>query len=262
MALACDPIFPPPESYTTGVQARASQAPSRSSSDAFSEGGNKSSLAELQLLHKALSHNFMDLRYLASINASYSGYQIIEKDEQIMRSDEVYSTERSLLTLSNLCEPSNFITSCGVATIVFIDNYLRNIPFVARLIGRHVARLKVSMELFLDRASNSAARSATPKTVLWTLYVGGIAAENEAEREWFIAQLVSFCDLLKLGSWEDAERILKSFLWPAVWDFQGILLWQCLENTRFTSSKPQKSEADSTTKTSSCEICVTVRGKK
>ena len=189
------------------------------------------SLTELQLLHKDLIDKFIDLRYLVGINSLHRR-QTVERDEQIMNSDEVYFTERSLLTLSNLLGPRNLVTSCCIAAIIFIDNHLRGIDFIARIVSRHVARLKLSMELFLDEASGYAAQSTTPQTILWTLYVGGIAAGSRLERGWFVAQLLDFCDLLEVNCWEDAEGVLENFLWPGAWDLEGILLWECIEDAR------------------------------
>jgi hypothetical protein len=184
------------------------------------------------VLNKALIDKFIDLRYLAGINSLPGRRQSISRDEQIWRSDEVYFIERSLLTLSNLSGPRDFVTSCCVAAIIFIDNQLRGIAFIARIMSRHVARLKLSMEMFLDDATNLATNSTTPRTILWTLYVGGIAAGSRPERGWFIGQLLEFCDHLNLHCWNDAEGILKQFLWPVTWDFEGILLWECVEDAR------------------------------
>ena len=190
------------------------------------------SLIELQVLNKDLVGRFIDLRYLTGINSLPGRRQSISRDEQIWRSDEVYFTERSLLTLSNLSGPRNFVTSCCVAAIIFIDNQLRGIAFIARIMTRHVARLKLSMELFLEDASSFAAGSNTPRTILWTLYVGGIAAGSRLERVWFVTQLLEICDLLELRCWDDTEGILKQFLWPVTWDYEGILLWECVEDAR------------------------------
>ena len=187
---------------------------------------------ELQLLHGDLPDSFIDIRYLAGISSLFTRRQTIERDEQIMRSDKVYWNERKLLTLSNLGGPQNFVTSCSIAAIIFIDNHLRDIAFNARLIGRHVARLKLSIELFLDQPSNFTLCPTIPRTILWALYVGGIAAGNRPERNWFVTQLSERCDLLELNSWEDAEGVLKSFLWPLAWNSLGILLWECLEDAQ------------------------------
>jgi hypothetical protein len=227
-ALACDPIFTPPDFVATNAHSRASHNQRRSSSNESFLGGNIGTLMELQLLHKDLIDRFVDLRYLAAFNRR----QTSERDEQIMRSDEVYSTERSLLTLSNLCGPRNFVTSCCIAALIFIDNHLRNIEFIARIIGRQVARLKLSMELFLEDTSSFVANSTTPRTIFWTLYIGGIAAGSRPERGWFVAHLLEFCDLLEISCWEDAEGVLKNFLWPVTWNFHGSFLWQCVDGAR------------------------------
>lgn len=229
-ALACDPIIPILDCPETKAYIRASQAQRRLSSNS-SLGENTGSLIELQVLNKDLIDKFIDLRYLAGINSLPGRRQSISKEEQIWKSDELYFTERSLLTLSNLSGPRNFVASCCIAALIFIDNHLRGIAFCARLIGRHVARLKLSMELFRDTSSSTASLT-TPRAILWALYVGGIAAGTKPERGWFVAQLLEFCDILELCSWDDAEGVLKQFLWPLNWDFEGMTLWESIVDAR------------------------------
>ena len=190
------------------------------------------SLIELQGLNKDLVEKFIDLRYLAGLSSLPGRRQSISGEEQIWKSDEVYFTERSLLNLANMSESRNFVTSCCIAAIIFVDNHLRGISFIARLMARHATRLKLSMEQFFDDGSGFGARSTTPRAILWTLYVGGIAAANRPEQVWFVAQLLDICDLLEIRCWDDAEGLLSQFLWPAAWDSEGILLWQFVEDAR------------------------------
>jgi hypothetical protein len=234
-ALSCDPLFPVPEYPEMKAYLRAARVQRRSLSKSC-QGEDMGTLTELGLLSKDLIDKFIDLRYLANISSLPACRLTVEMEEQIMRSDEVYFTERSLLTLSNLSGPRSFVTAYCIATIIYIDNHIRDIAFIARLVSRHVARLKLSMELFLGEAPNFAATSTTPRTIFWTLYVGGIAAGGRIERGWFVTQILDFCDLLKLNFWEDAESVLKTFLWPAVWDFHGILLWEDIEDARVSTN--------------------------
>lgn len=234
-ALACDPMFSLLDLDATSAHVRASRLQQLSSSDSYLQEGGLGSISELKLLDKDLIGKFMVLRLLADISSSFNRRRTTERDEQIMWSDEVYDIERSLLMLSNLHGPRNFVASCCIAAIIFIDNQLRSIAFIARLMGRHVARLKLSMEIFLGQVSDLALHSTTPRTIFWTLYVGGVTAGNRPEREWFVARLLEFCDVLVLTSWEDVEDILKTFLWSSAWDAQGILLWQCLEDAGMKS---------------------------
>lgn len=72
--------------------------------------------------------------------------------------------------------------------------------------------------------------------MLWVLFVGGVAAGARSEREWFILHLLSFTDALDLQLWEQAEPILRSFLWPVTWHNLGRTLWTHIEEARTTKS--------------------------
>jgi hypothetical protein len=233
-------------------------------------GAGAEDLADLKTLSKDLIDRFVDLRYLSSIHTDQGCQWGDGIAQRIWYSDKLFLTERSLMSLSNVSGHRNFVTyvysrsysfylvkfklrsvlhlnipsqignwnidfsrSCCIAAIIFIDNYLRGINLNARIIGRLVARLKMSLQLSLnDIPSLAAATTITGRAMLWVLCVGGHAADHRQEESWFLANLVDLCDILELYQYEDVESILKNFLWPSNWDGASRLLWDSAQETR------------------------------
>ena len=240
-ALACNPMFSPPTSCVPRYYAPAFHIQKGLLSIESYKGKNIDISAELPQLHEDLFDKFLCLRYLAGINSSPGCRLSIGKEEQILWSDRLYCAERELRLLSNKYGSQNFVASCSIAAILFIDNELRSIEFCAQIMGRHVTRLKLSLSSFLDQGWTSTAFLTTPMTMLWSLYVGGIAAGSRSERGWFVARLLEICDHLEITSWEDTRAVLKSFLWSAAWEFEGLLLWISLEVARATETYERSS---------------------
>ncbi|PVH86875.1 hypothetical protein DL98DRAFT_640558 [Cadophora sp. DSE1049] len=176
-----------------------------------------------------LKDNFTSLKQLANIDADTTERG---KEEKIRHSDKLYVTERSLLILANAWGPGKFATSACIAATIFLDNHLRGVGFNARLMDRLVTRLQFSMNMVLNDIFRHNANDKTAKAILWVLFVGGIAAEARPVREWFIMQLPGFCDTLGLKIYEEAELVLKDFLWAPSWQNQGQLLWMQVEEMR------------------------------
>lgn len=233
-ALGSDPIFnvdvngnpktTPPypgelkeEGYLTSVASLQSVAPG---------------VRDMEDLCLELKDNFTHLKHFAGLDADDIGHAKRSKEDKIGNSDKLYLTERSLLVLSNIWGPGKFATSGCIAATIFLDNYLRGVDFNARLMDRFVTRLQFSMNMVLNDISRYNANEKTARAILWVLYVGGTAAGGRPEREWFIAQLPDFCDNLGLKTFEEAEIILKDFLWAPTWQNQGRLLWMQVEEMR------------------------------
>ncbi|KAK0124360.1 hypothetical protein ONS95_009328 [Cadophora gregata] len=177
-----------------------------------------------------LRDNFTRLKQLAIMDADTGPRG---NEEKIRHSDKLYMTERNLLILANTCGPGKFATAGCLAAIIFLDNHLRGIGFNARLMDRFAIRLKVSMNMVLNQSSSHKPNEKTTKAILWVLYVGGLAADDRPERQWFTMQLLDFCDTLGLKTWEETELVLKDFLWAPSWHYQGQSLWIQVEEIRF-----------------------------
>ena len=65
-----------------------------------------------------------------------------------------------------------------------------------------------------------------PKTLIWMLVLGGIAATDTPERKWYVQNLAAVSAALKIEEWEDVEEELGAYLWlQSACDAGGQLLW-------------------------------------
>ncbi len=51
------------------------------------------------------------------------------------------------------------------------------------------------------------------KLIVWLLAIGGVAALNTPERDWFVGYLLAAVTSLELESWEDMEEAMSRVLW-------------------------------------------------
>ncbi|KAH7418282.1 hypothetical protein BKA64DRAFT_195574 [Cadophora sp. MPI-SDFR-AT-0126] len=188
---------------------------------------------DVETLNMGLKNNFTSLKQLTNIDADTTERG---REEKIRNSDKLYVTERNLLILGNAWGPRKFVTAACIAATIFVDNHLRGVGFNARLIDRLVTRLQFCMNVVLNDMSRHDANNKTVKAIIWVLFVGGIAAKVRLGREWFIMQLYGFCDTLGLETYEDAELVLKDFLWAPNWQNQGQLLWMQVEEMRLLNN--------------------------
>jgi hypothetical protein len=232
-ALASDPIFP---AHECNDHAGCSETAFHDDAFAFANlavprAQKLGDVEDLPSLNNDLTNAFAALRHLASLYPDRI-HQDIEKKSQIRHSDETYIIERKLLTLSNLAGARNIITGCCIAAIIFIDNYIRGVDFNARLIGRLVARLQLSMGLILGDISLATAPTTTVRALLWIMCVGAMAAADRPERMYFVIHSLPLFQSLSIDSWDSAEDILKNFFWPTAWDADSTLLWSNVEKAQ------------------------------
>ncbi|KAH7360601.1 hypothetical protein BKA65DRAFT_547316 [Rhexocercosporidium sp. MPI-PUGE-AT-0058] len=234
-ALGSDPVFDLVDNDGNPILSPPSSEVPKRGQTTNSRASHLSSLPStknLESLSSELKNNFTSLKQLANIDADIGGQTERCKEEKIRDSDNLYIAERSLLILANTWGPGKFATSGCIAATIFLDNHLRGVGFNARLMDRLVTRLQFSMNMVLNDISRHNANDKTARAILWVLYVGGTAAGGRPEREWFITQLPDFCDNLGLKTWEEAQLILKDFLWAPSWQSQGRLLWMQVEEMR------------------------------
>lgn len=188
-ALASDPIFPACESYNDGSSDYHAAALRRGTNTHPNPYTSQDTnvLADLPTLSKDLTNKFTTLRRVMMLYPDGRSKGDIEKKAHIYSSDEVYLIERGLLVLANLSGCRSIITGCCIAAIIFIDNHMRGIDFLARLMGRLVARLQrkrhfspkdyhltnnilVTMGLVLTDLPALAAPITTRRAMFWILW--------------------------------------------------------------------------------------------
>jgi len=233
IAMGTNPLFPCLESDQSDPspppQAEISEEKATTSNEHLSKSSSTRRASNVEALNMELKENFNNLKRLALINAEKKEPSGITKEERRMNSDTLYLIEKSLLTLSNTWGPRKFVTSGCLAAIIFIDNQLRGINFRAQIMDRVVGRLQLSISTVLDHISKHDLQENAARAILWALFVGAIAAETRKCRGWFVENLLDFCDVLDVQAWEETEKILKGFLWPASWQAQSRVLWNEVE---------------------------------
>jgi len=185
----------------------------------------------VETLNMALKENFDSLKRITQRIADTNTPSLDEKAD-IRDSDTLYQTERSLLVLSNIWGPRKFVTSGCLAAIIYVDNQLRGISFIARIMDEVVERLRVSIGVVLEDITQHDLKDNAARAILWALVVGAIASVNRPCRAWFVERVIDFCDALDLQTWEEAEKILNGFLWSPAWQTWGHMLWKEVEESR------------------------------
>jgi hypothetical protein len=72
-----------------------------------------------------------------------------------------------------------------------------------------------------------------PKTLLWILILGGIAALGTIERTWYVQNLVAISAALGLSNWEEVSDELDNYLWlNSACEAGGRMLWLEVMNDR------------------------------
>lgn len=72
-----------------------------------------------------------------------------------------------------------------------------------------------------------------PKTLLWILLLGGIAASGTMDRVWYVQNLVTLSSALNLIEWKDVAEEVENYLWlESACDTGGSNLWDEMKNAR------------------------------
>ena len=67
-------------------------------------------------------------------------------------------------------------------------------------------------------------------SLLWLLFMGGIAARGTVDRAWFVAHLVRLAPIVGLSGWDEVKCTLQKMLWiEKVLADRGKALWDELE---------------------------------
>ncbi|PMD48019.1 hypothetical protein L207DRAFT_505123, partial [Hyaloscypha variabilis F] len=94
---------------------------------------------------------------------------------------------------------------------------------------------KVAGELrdILEKSKLDPCWQLCPKTLLWMLILGGIAASGTSDRAWYVRNLVALSEALNLTEWEDAALETENYLWlESACDAGGNSLWNEVKSAR------------------------------
>jgi len=74
----------------------------------------------------------------------------------------------------------------------------------------------------------------------WILILGGIAASDTKERDWFVRSISIVAKILKIGTWEEVAEIVESFLWlESACGPGGRILWAEVTRGRLLRSRSE-----------------------
>jgi Fungal specific transcription factor domain len=124
---------------------------------------------------------------------------------------------------SPLSEPKpNIYECCRLTALIYGVAVVLPVPHSHSMLQELVRRLMIVIR-GLDNRTFGVELGGV---LLWMLVLGGIAALDTPERNWFASQLAWIVRRLDIGDWGGVEDILGSFLWlDSVCGQGGRLLW-------------------------------------
>jgi hypothetical protein len=104
--------------------------------------------------------------------------------------------------------------------------YSAAVTFPIPALGGHFHKLAELVQPLLEASKFDSCWRHCPQTLLWILVLGGIAASDTKEREWFVRSIAVVAKLLKIGTWEQVVEVMQGFLWlDSACDAGGRVLW-------------------------------------
>jgi len=127
---------------------------------------------------------------------------------------------------------TNVYESVRLATMIYSAAVTFPLPPLTGIFHRLTCTLRDALE---KSKSDSCWRSS-PKTLLWILVLGGIAASGTNERPWY-AQVLSTVSMgLELSTWYQVSVELENYLWlESACDSAGRSLWIEVEQEKMRS---------------------------
>jgi hypothetical protein len=171
----------------------------------------------------AIIHN---LQHLSLVLGSANRTDMTEID-QLLLSDRFYDVERCaydrLLQAESACarsqvEPGDSINiistallykACCLTAIIYVSFALREIPLRAGIFNPLVGRLTT----ILRDIDISTICTTYPKTLLWILGTGSVAAVGRKERRLYVKLLDDFCRTRNIYDWEVMRATFSSSIY-------------------------------------------------
>lgn len=87
-------------------------------------------------------------------------------------------------------------------------------------------KFAVALRAILEESKSEPCWELYPKTLLWILVLGGVAATGTPDRAWYVQNISWVSGALGFSEWEEVAEELESYLWlESVCDAGGRLLW-------------------------------------
>jgi hypothetical protein len=113
--------------------------------------------------------------------------------------------------------------------------YSAAVTFPLPALSGHFHRLASILQALLEPSKFDPCWRHCPKTLLWILVLGGIAASDTRERGWFVRNVRIIAKMLKVVSWEQVVEVMEGFLWlDSACDAGGEILWAQVTTDRLS----------------------------
>jgi hypothetical protein len=104
--------------------------------------------------------------------------------------------------------------------------YSAAVTFPLPALSGHFHRLVSILQPLLESSKFDPCWRHCPKTLMWILVLGGIAASDTRERGWFVRNIKIIAKVLKVASWVQVVEVMEGFLWwDSACDAGGQILW-------------------------------------
>ncbi|KUJ13964.1 uncharacterized protein LY89DRAFT_151350 [Mollisia scopiformis] len=143
--------------------------------------------------------------------------------ENIWYSDKVYYLQFCLLEVLHSPKSSHLEVATSIAALIYCSVCFRDLSFNFRVVGETVVRLEAVLQNVFYEAANL---GKDYENLLWSLIVGGMAAEGKPEREWFVVQLAAIGRTLSIMNWDGCKGMLRRLSWQVELDSFGSRLWR------------------------------------
>jgi hypothetical protein len=104
--------------------------------------------------------------------------------------------------------------------------YSAAVTFPLPALSGHFHKLAAILQTLLESSKFDPCWRHCPRTLLWILILGGIAASDTREREWFVRNIAIVAKVSKVATWEQVVGVMEGFLWlDSACDAGGRILW-------------------------------------
>jgi hypothetical protein len=114
--------------------------------------------------------------------------------------------------------------------------YSTAVTFPLPAMSGHFHKLAAILKPLLETSKSDPCWRHCPSALLWILVLGGIAASDTEEREWFVESVVFIAKISQIRTWEQVTEIMEGFLWlDSACDAGGRILWAEVTHGRLSS---------------------------
>ncbi|KAK5698616.1 hypothetical protein LTR97_006262 [Elasticomyces elasticus] len=163
--------------------------------------------ARLRCLKARQNKMLVDVRNAAQYRLlSLPSWEELKEDDRTVRSRTAYEL-------------------CILTAVLYSNAVIFPLPLNTGWHSRLITRIR-------DTIEHSALSSSSSDTsmLIWSLFIGGIAAYRSHDRAWFEMNLQAALARARIYRWNDAEMLLTAFMWSRVACSMGAaVLWDALD---------------------------------